>query len=104
MLEPLALSDIGAIIGVAGALAPRLQARAMGASMWAPSSAPATDKIKINFLDTPGYSTFLNDTRASLDAADAVLILVDAAAEQWTGAAGTVPAPILVPVRPAVPP
>ena len=41
--------------------------------------APA-DKIKINFLDTPGYSTFINETKASLIAADAALILVDAAA------------------------
>src|SRR5580704_8269240 len=24
------------------------------------------EKVKINFLDTPGYSTFLNDTRAAL--------------------------------------
>ncbi|MHB8639090.1 MAG: elongation factor G [Candidatus Acidiferrales bacterium] len=40
----------------------------------------AADKIKINFLDTPGYSTFINDTKASLIAADAALILVDAAA------------------------
>src|SRR6202162_3491583 len=51
---------------------------------WAPSGLPAAagqaEKIKINFLDTPGYSTFLNDTRASLVAADAVLIVVDAAA------------------------
>ncbi len=35
---------------------------------------------KINFLDTPGYSTFVNDTKAALIAADAALILVDAAA------------------------
>ena len=35
---------------------------------------------KINFLDTPGYSTFINDTKASLIAADAALILVDASA------------------------
>jgi len=51
---------------------------------WAPSgqatAAGQGEKIKINFLDTPGYSTFLNDTRASLVAADAVLIVVDAAA------------------------
>jgi elongation factor G len=40
----------------------------------------AAEKIKINFLDTPGYSTFINDTKASLIAADAALILVDAAA------------------------
>src|SRR5580692_10963769 len=45
---------------------------------WAPTG--QAEKIKINFLDTPGYSTFLNDTRASLDAADADLIVVDAAA------------------------
>src|ERR1700722_17887498 len=45
---------------------------------WAPSG--QAEKTKINFLDTPGYSTFLNDTRASLVAADAVLIVVDALA------------------------
>src|SRR5262249_45814742 len=39
-----------------------------------------SEKTKINFLDTPGYSTFINDTKASLIAADAALILVDAAA------------------------
>jgi elongation factor G len=49
---------------------------------WAPTSLVGgqADKIKINFLDTPGYSTFVNETRASLVAADAVLILVDALA------------------------
>ena len=50
---------------------------------WAPSGQPQqapAEKIKINFLDTPGYSTFLNDTRASLVAADAALIVVDAVA------------------------
>jgi len=45
---------------------------------WAPEG--QSEKVKINFLDTPGYSTFLNDTRASLVAADAVLNLVDAVA------------------------
>lgn len=40
----------------------------------------STEKTKINFLDTPGYSTFINDTKSSLIAADAALILVDAAA------------------------
>ncbi len=45
---------------------------------WAPPG--QADKIKINFLDTPGYSTFINETKASLIAADAALILVDAAA------------------------
>ena len=39
-----------------------------------------TEKVKINFLDTPGYSTFINETKSSLIAADASLILVDAAA------------------------
>lgn len=43
-------------------------------------AAGAADKIKINLLDTPGYSTFVNETKASLIAADAALILVDAAA------------------------
>ena len=42
--------------------------------------APDTaDKVKINFIDTPGYSTFINETKACLIAADAALILVDAA-------------------------
>src|SRR6202790_349773 len=43
------------------------------------------EPVKINFLDTPGYSTFLNDTRASLVAADAALILVDALAGVQVG-------------------
>jgi elongation factor G len=34
-------------------------------------------KAKINILDTPGYNIFINDTRAALAAADAVLALVD---------------------------
>src|SRR5271156_3214081 len=38
------------------------------------------EKTKINLLDTPGYSTFINETKSSLIAADASLILVDAAA------------------------
>src|ERR1700733_12646287 len=34
---------------------------------WAPSGREnQQEKVKINFLDTPGYSTFLSDTRASL--------------------------------------
>jgi elongation factor G len=45
---------------------------------WAPAGQP--EKTKINFLDTPGYSTFINETKSSLIAADASLILVDAAA------------------------
>src|SRR5580700_5767434 len=43
--------------------------------------APAQpEKTKINLLDTPGYSTFINETKSSLIAADAALIVVDAAA------------------------
>ena len=39
-----------------------------------------SEKTKINLLDTPGYSTFVNETRATLIAADAALIVVDALA------------------------
>ncbi len=39
-----------------------------------------SEKTKINLLDTPGYSTFINETKSSLIAADASLIVVDAAA------------------------
>ncbi len=45
---------------------------------WAPPG--QTEKTKINLLDTPGYSTFVNETKASLIAADAALIVVDAVA------------------------
>jgi elongation factor G len=45
---------------------------------WAAPGQP--EKTKINLLDTPGYSTFINETKSSLIAADASLILVDAAA------------------------
>src|ERR1700683_5072679 len=37
-------------------------------------------KKKVKLLDTPGYSTFINETKSSLIAADASLIVVDAAA------------------------
>ncbi|MCX6625574.1 MAG: elongation factor G [Acidobacteria bacterium] len=37
-------------------------------------------KNKINLLDTPGFNIFINDTLASLVAADATLVLVDAVA------------------------
>jgi elongation factor G len=37
-------------------------------------------KCKINLLDTPGYNIFINDTRASLAAADSALVLVDGVA------------------------
>src|SRR5580704_8585104 len=48
----------------------------------APEKAPekTLEKSKINLLDTPGYSTFINETKSSLIAADASLIVVDAAA------------------------
>jgi elongation factor G len=39
-----------------------------------------SEKTKINLLDTPGYPTFVNETKSSLIAADAALIVVDAAA------------------------
>jgi elongation factor G len=37
-------------------------------------------KKKINLLDTPGFNIFLNDTKASMVAADAALIVVDGVA------------------------
>ncbi len=43
---------------------------------WAPAG--QSEKTKINFIDLPGYSTFVNETKASLIAADSALILVDA--------------------------
>ena len=36
--------------------------------------------IKLNLIDTPGYNIFINDTKASLMAADAVLVVVDGVA------------------------
>ncbi len=38
----------------------------------------SSEKVKINFLDLPGYSTFITETKASLIAADAALIAIDA--------------------------
>jgi elongation factor G len=37
-------------------------------------------KSKINLFDTPGYNIFINDTRASLAAADSALVVVDGVA------------------------
>jgi len=37
-------------------------------------------KKKINLLDTPGFNIFINDTKASMIAADAALIVVDGVA------------------------
>jgi elongation factor G len=45
---------------------------------WTPRA--GGEGAKVNFLDTPGYSTFINDTKASMIAADAAVIVVDAAA------------------------
>ncbi|HVB86924.1 MAG TPA: elongation factor G [Candidatus Dormibacteraeota bacterium] len=38
------------------------------------------EKTKINILDTPGYSNFICDTKASMIAADSALIVIDATA------------------------
>src|SRR5262245_34160976 len=38
------------------------------------------NKIKINFIDTPGSANFLSDARAALRVADAALVVVDAVA------------------------
>jgi elongation factor G len=45
---------------------------------WTPQG--GSEPTKVNLLDTPGYSTFINDTKAAMIAADAALIVVDAAA------------------------
>ncbi len=37
-------------------------------------------KTKINLLDTPGFNIFINDTRASMVAADSALVVVDGVA------------------------
>src|SRR4030095_10360432 len=36
------------------------------------------NKVKINFIDTPGMANFLSDARAALRVADAALVVVDA--------------------------
>src|SRR3989304_7396975 len=38
------------------------------------------NKAKLNLLDTPGYNIFINDTLASLVAADSSVVLVDGVA------------------------
>lgn len=53
---------------------------AMAHTEWPMPGAPAASKVKINFIDTPGYSTFINETKAALIAADSALILVEAVA------------------------
>ena len=37
-------------------------------------------KKKINLIDTPGFNIFINDTKASMIAADSALIVVDGVA------------------------
>ncbi len=44
----------------------------------APGQTGSGSQVKINLLDLPGYSTFITETKASLIAADAALIAVDA--------------------------
>jgi len=56
---------------------------ALAYAEWAPTGTDGKalgEKTKINLLDTPGYSTFVNETRTSLIAADAALVVVDAVA------------------------
>ncbi len=38
------------------------------------------NRKKINLIDTPGFNIFINDTKATLVAADAALVLVDGVA------------------------
>src|SRR5258706_7721162 len=38
------------------------------------------NRKKINLLDTPGFNIFINDTKASMVAADAAVVLVDGVA------------------------
>src|SRR6266581_2396426 len=47
---------------------------------WSPTPtgpSGSSEKVKINFIDLPGYSTFITEAKASLIAADAALITVD---------------------------
>jgi elongation factor G len=48
---------------------------ALAHAEWAPPA--QKEKVKINFIDTPGYNLFINDTKSALVAADSALILVD---------------------------
>lgn len=43
-------------------------------------ASPEWKKTKVNLLDTPGFNLFLNDTKLSMIAADAALVLVDGVA------------------------
>ncbi len=57
-----------------------------GVSIWSAlahaewATANQKEKVKVNFIDTPGYNLFINDTKAALVAADSALILIDAVA------------------------
>ncbi len=56
-----------------------------GISIWsalahAEHKTAASGEVKINFIDTPGYNLFINDSKAALVAADSCLLLVDAVA------------------------
>ena len=60
------------------------------------------DKVKVNFIDTPGVANFLSDTRAAMHVTDAALIVVDAVAgvevqtEKVWGMASVLDVPCLV--------
>ena len=60
------------------------------------------DKVKVNFIDTPGMANFLSDTRAAMHVTDAALIVVDAVAgvevqtEKVWGMASELDVPCLV--------
>ncbi len=60
------------------------------------------DRVKVNFIDTPGVANFLSDTRAAMRVTDAALVIVDAVAgvevqtEKVWGMASEVNAPCLV--------
>src|SRR5437879_260716 len=45
---------------------------------WPATPTGSSEKVKINLIDLPGYSTFITEAKASLIAADAALIIVDA--------------------------
>ena len=49
----------------------------LGYAEW-PCTLCSGSNVKINFVDLPGYGTFINETKASLIAVDAALIAVDA--------------------------
>jgi elongation factor G len=49
----------------------------LGYAEW-PCTLCGGSNVKINFIDLPGYGTFINETKASLIAADAAMITVDA--------------------------